>query len=337
MEIKQGRIMKYIIIGTGNISNTYVKVLSELPTSELVGCVSRSGKKLAIASHVPSWTALELVSVDFDAVIVTTPNGMHSAGIEAAAKLGKHVICEKPLGISVPDMERTLELCSKKKITLAIAYQRRTAPDNLSVKQLLEKGSLGEVFAADLSAKFYRDQAYYDSSAYRGGYDIDGGGPFMQQACHNIDIYTWFFGKPLEVVSMLDTFSHQIEVEDHGAALLKYPKMIGTIIASTATRPGFAARLEVHTSKGSFTMVDDVITQWHFDNIPNPTDQQYNYKHDGASSASVSDTSAHKKIIVDFEKAVATGSEPIASGKSAKETSEVILEIYRKNSLKVGS
>ena len=45
---------------------------------------------------------------------------------------------------------------------MAVAYQRRTAPDNQTVKSLLDKGTLGRVFAADLSAKFYRDQNYYD-------------------------------------------------------------------------------------------------------------------------------------------------------------------------------
>jgi len=321
---------KYVLIGSGNISNTYVKALSELPNSELVGCVSRSGKKLSAAPNIPCWPDLKSVSVDFDAVIVTTPNGLHCKGIIAAAELGKHVITEKPLGIDRAEMDKALALSKEKNITLAVAYQRRTAPDNQAVKKLLDQGKLGRVFAAELSAKFYRPQAYYDSADYRGGYAIDGGGPFIQQACHNIDIYTWFFGRPNKVLSMLDTFVHRLETEDHGAALLRHPNgMIGTIVASTATKPGFAARLEVHTDKGSFTMVDDVITEWFFDDIPNPRNSDFQYKHDGATSASVSDTSAHKKIILDFEKAVTTGSEPIANGLSARTTSEVILDIYK--------
>jgi len=321
---------KYVLIGTGNISNTYVKALSELSNSELVGCVSRSGKKLSTAPNIPCWPDLKSVSVHFDSVIVTTPNGLHCKGIIAAAELGKHVITEKPLGINRAEMKKALALCKEKNITLAVAYQRRTAPDNQAVKALLDEGKLGRVFAADLSAKFYRTQAYYDSADYRGGYAIDGGGPFIQQACHNIDIYTWFFGKPDKVVSMLDTFVHQMEAEDHGAALLRHPNgMIGTMVASTATKPGFAARLEVHTDKGSFTMVDDVITEWFFDDVPNPSNNNFHYKHDGATSASVSDTSAHKKIILDFEQAIATGCEPIVNGLNAMATSEVILDIYK--------
>lgn len=322
--------MKYVILGTGNISNTYVKAISELPDSGIVACVSRSGKHLPADPKIPSLPDLESVREDFDAVIVATPNGLHCEGIVSAAEMGKHVLTEKPLGIKMGEMEQAIALCEEKKLTLAVSYQHRTAPDNQAVKTLIEQGALGNIFAVDISAKFYRDQAYYDSAAYRGGYTIDGGGPFMQQACHNIDIYSWFFGLPVQVVSMMNTFTHRIEAEDHGAALLKHSNgMIGTIVASTSTKPGFAARMEVHSDRGSFIMTDDVISAWHFDDLPNPASTDFQYKHDGATSASVSDTSAHKKIILDFEAAVKSGSEPIAGGHSTKSTSELILEIYK--------
>ena len=234
--------MKYTIIGTGNISRTYVNAFAEIEGSEVVACVSRSGKQLSAKPDVPSFPDLESVDLDYDAVIVTTPNGLHCKGVIAGASLGKHVITEKPLGIDRGEMNQAIELCEAKGLTLAVAYQRRTAPDNQAVKKLIEQGALGTIFAADLSAKFYRDQAYYDSAEYRGGYVIDGGGPFIQQACHNIDIYTWFFGLPKTVMGMMDTFTHRMEAEDHGAALLRHPNgMIGTIVASTSTKPGFAA------------------------------------------------------------------------------------------------
>ncbi|MCB0528597.1 MAG: Gfo/Idh/MocA family oxidoreductase [Saprospiraceae bacterium] len=321
--------MKYAIIGTGNISNTYARAIAEMPGSEISACVSRSGNRPKAGPDIPVLPDLDSITTDFDAVIVATPNGLHCEGIIAAAKRGKHVITEKPLGIRVDEMEQAIAACEAANVTLAVAYQRRTAPDNRAVKALIEKGALGNIFAADLAAKFYRDQAYYDSADYRGGLSIDGGGPFMQQAAHNIDIYAWFFGLPEQVVSLMGTFTHKMEAEDHGAALLKYSNgMIGTIIASTSTKPGYAARLEVHSDKGSFTMTDDAITQWHFDGVPNPGNSDFQYQHDGATSAVVSDTGAHQKIIADFERVVEQGGTPIADGHSAKATSTLILEIY---------
>ena len=321
--------MRYVIIGSGNISDTYAQAIPEIG-GEVVGVVSRSGHSPAARPDLPSWRALGDVDAAFDAVCVATPNGLHHEGIIAAARLGKHALTEKPLDISIEAMDAAIQACNKAEVTLAVAYQRRTAPDNRAVKKLIEKGAFGRVFAVDLAAKFYRPQSYYDSGDYRGGWAIDGGGPFMQQACHNLDIYTWLFGKPAQVVSMLDTFTRDIEAEDHGAALMRHEDgMIGTVVASTATKPGFAARMDIHAEKGSCTLTDDVITHWSVDGVENPTDASFEYSHDGATSAVVTDTLAHQEILRDFEKAIETGAEPIASADSARLTTELILMIYQ--------
>ncbi len=324
--------MRYVLIGTGNISSVYVSILEKLDGAQLIGCVSRTGRRLQAAPTLPSYAALADVTEPFDAVIVTTPNAFHHLGVIEAARLGKHVLVEKPLGISSEGMEEAVVACRKAEVTLGVAYQRRTGADNRSIKALLDKKAFGRIYAADLSAKFWRDQAYYDSAEYRGTKSIDGGGVFIQQACHNIDIYAWFFGLPQKVVSFMGTFAHRMEAEDHGAALLRYDNgMIGTIVASTAACPGFPARLEVHCEKGSFTLTDDRITVWEIDGIPNPASLAAEYKHDGARSATVTDTSLHEEIVRDFEAAVRDGRPPLVDGESARLTSEFILEIYGKS------
>ncbi len=321
--------MRYVIIGTGSICNTYLQAIAETG-GEVVGVVSRSGRPPSSAPGLPSFQSLDAVELDFDAVCVATPNGLHHEGIIEAAQLGKHVLTEKPLDVSIGAMDAAIAACRDAGVALAVAFQHRAAPDNHAVKQLLDRDAFGRVFAVDVIAKFYRPQSYYDSGDYRGTFAFDGGGSFMMQACHNLDIYTWFFGKPSQVVSMLDTFAHDVEVEDHGAALMRHDNgMIGTVVSSTATRPGFAGRLEVHTEAGSFTMTDNVITRWQVDGVDNPTDPEFVYTHDGATSASVSDTTAHKIILQDFENAIRTGATPIASAESARLTTELILEIYQ--------
>ena len=324
--------MKYVILGSGNISNTYIRAIAEMRDSKVVGCISRNGRSPNAMPSLQSFGNLSDFKDDFDAVIVATPNGLHASGIIEAANLGKHVLTEKPLGINQATMSKAIEACKLANVKLAVAYQRRTAPDNQTIKALIDNGNLGQIFAADLAAKFYRNQAYYDSATYRGGWAIDGGGPFIQQACHNIDLYVWFFGMPNKVISLLGRFTHHMEAEDHGAVLLKYDRgMIGTFIASTSTKPGFAARLEVHSDLGSFTMLDDAIVEWHFDHIPNPANKSFQYGHDGATSMAVTDVSAHKKILVDFEAAISNDRSPLVDGESAKLTSELILQIYDSN------
>ncbi|WP_319241396.1 Gfo/Idh/MocA family oxidoreductase [uncultured Propionivibrio sp.] len=321
--------MKYVMIGTGNIANTYLAAIGKLPDSQVVACVSRSGRRPTSAPDLPCAASLAEISVPFDAVIIGTPNGLHHQAAIEAARLGKHVLTEKPLDIHRATMDAMIDACRRAGVTLAVAYQRRTNPDNITLKRLFAQGAFGRVFAADLSCKFWRDQAYFDSGAYRGSWEGDGGGAFMQQACHNIDTYLWFFGMPAEVTSHVATFVHPIEVEDHGAALLKYENgMIGTIIASTAARPGLPARLEVHCEKGSFVTLDDRISYWAIDGIDNPASAAVPANGNNANSATITDTARHEDILRDFEAAVRDKRPPLIDAESARQTTELILRIY---------
>ncbi|MCB0730051.1 MAG: hypothetical protein KDC88_03360 [Ignavibacteriae bacterium] len=143
-------------------------------------------------------------------------------------------------------------------------------------------------------------------------------------------MYYWFFGKPKKIVSALDTFVHDIEVEDHGAAVCVHEnRLISTITASTATKPGFPAKLEIYTDKGFLIMENDGITHWEIDGIKNPSQQKNENSHTGSASASVEDTTNHEYVIKDFISAVKENREPLINGEEAKIATEIILEIYK--------
>lgn len=323
--------MRFIIVGTGNISRTYYMAAGRVSGVEVAGFVSRRGQRPAYLPadlDVEVATSIGEFSGDFEAVILATPNGLHHRGAIEAAEAGKHVLTEKTLDVSREAMDAMIEACRRHGVRLGVTYQRRMSPDNQAVKKLLEERKLGRIYAADLRAKFYRDQAYYDSGAYRGTYAIDGGGPFMQQAPHNMDIYCWFFGLPAEVRAFADTFDHDIEVEDHGAAVLRHDDgMIGTIVASTVARPGFPPRLEIHAEAGSIVLENDVITTWAIDSVENPSTPPAGAIHTG-STVAVTDTAGHEAIIADFVEAVREGREPAVPGESARMATELALRIY---------
>lgn len=324
---------KFVIIGTGNISNTYYKAVGSIEGAEIVAAVSRNGR-------MPAWAPpgfevapdLKSINADYDAVIIATPNAMHHVWAVAAAGLGKHVLTEKPLDITIPAMDMMIEACKLAGVKLAVTYQRRLSPDNMIVKELLEQGAFGRVFAVDLSVKYYRDQAYYDSAPYRGKKELDGGGPFIQQASHCIDLYAWFFGKPAKTVSMLSTFIHRMDGEDHGVAILQHSDgMIGSIIASTAAYPGFPPEMAIHAEKGSLILKNDIITVWEMKGMDNPGIFAEMETHSGASSAAVNNTCGHEAIIADFIESVRLNSKPAVSGEDARLATEIILDIYKNN------
>ncbi len=320
---------RFVVIGTGNISNAYAKAIKNIPGAEIVGAVSRQ-------KHHPTWDVPEVeaslsgIRSDFDAVIICTPNGLHHESAIEAAHMGKHILCEKPIDISIASADAMIDACRKAGVKLGVAYQRRMSPDIAEVKKLIDAGTFGRVFAAELTVNNYRDDAYYNSSKYRGTRSIDGGGPFMQQASHYMDIYAWYFGKPVKVASMHDTFIHDIEVEDHGAALLRHENgMIGVVVASTAAKPGFDARLEIHGESGTVVLENDVIVKWAVDGVENPSRPREIKIMSGASSHTVADTALHEAIVRDFISAVREDREPAVTGQSARLATEVILMIYK--------
>lgn len=322
--------MRFIIIGSGNIAHTYVSAI-EKTGNEVVGIVSRKRIKPALLSHLPFFESLEAVNLDFDAVVICTPNGTHHVYAIEAARLGKHVLCEKPLEISLASADAMINDCREHTVKLGVAYQRRFSSDNPLVKNLIDKGKLGRIFSVNLSVLNYRDDSYYESAPYRGTRSMDGGGPFIQQASHYIDLYYWFFGKPEYIQAFLGTFIHDIEVEDHGAVICRHNSgLISTISASTATKPGFPGKLEIYSEKGYLIIENDVITQWEIDGVENPVkNRKYENQHTGSSSAVVNETTNHERIINDFTEAILNNREPFINGEEARHATEIILEIYK--------
>lgn len=320
--------MRYVIVGSGNIAKTWALALQRTG-GLLAACVSRSGNRPQNARpDLPVYSSLTAVDVAYDAVIVTTPNGLHRAVAVEAAALGKSVLTEKPLDITRPAMDAMIEAHARAGTLLAVSFQRRTRPANLALKKLFADGAFGRVVGADLSCRFWRNQAYYDGDPWRGSWDIDGGGPLMQQAIHNLDLYLWFFGNPAEVLGRTGTFLHDIEVEDHGGAVFRHENgLIGTVVASTCARPGYPARLEVTTEKGCFTTLDDRIAVWDVEGVPRPVPEAESAPA-SANAAAVSDTSGHEAILKDFEEAWASGRTPLVPGTEAWLATDLVLRIY---------
>jgi UDP-N-acetyl-2-amino-2-deoxyglucuronate dehydrogenase len=329
--------VRFVLVGTGNIAGTYVNATANVAGAEIVGVVSRdAGRAAAYAAENSlgaSGTALDTIETDYEAVMLATPNGLHCRDTLAAAALGKHVLTEKPLDVTIAKMDEMIAACRKADIRLGVALQRRMSPANIAMKKLLDSGALGKLYAADLSVKFLRGQDYYDSGPWRGTMEIDGGGPFMQQASHNVDTITWFFGLPARVQAATGLLAHTgIEVEDHGAAILTWAGgMIGTIVASTVTKPGYPVRLEIHAERGSVLTVNDEIVSWDVEGVEQPEAAVTETIHSGAGAggAAVTDTSGHEAIIEDFCSAVHEGRDPMVNGEEARRTGLLIDTIYR--------
>jgi len=325
----------FVLAGTGNMAKTYINAVRNIPDAAITGIISRSkenAKKKAAELHIADYADdLKKISAEYQAVLVATPNGLHHVTAVQAAGLGKHILTEKPIDITIKNIDKMLNAAAANKVKIGVAYQYRMKPDSISLKRIFSEKKCGKIYGINLLLNFYRGQEYYESALWRGTKRIDGGGPFLQQGSHNIDLLYWYFGMPEKVFAKTGTFGHRnIEVEDHGSAILEFPdKSIAALTASTLAKPGFHCRMEIFTEKGTIITENDCITFWGIDGLPNPAAPAHTGLHSAAASVAVNDTSGHEAIIKDFIHAIREDREPAVNGPDAKKSIEVILAIYR--------
>jgi UDP-N-acetyl-2-amino-2-deoxyglucuronate dehydrogenase len=252
------------IVGAGVISSTHARAIACLPGAQLVAVtdVEPDRAKSLAAAHdctaEPDLDAL-LARADVEVVCVCVPSGLHAdVGIRAAAA-GKHLVIEKPLDVSLEAADRLIEAADQAGVVLTVISQHRFDRGLLELRRLLDDGALGRLVLGEASTKWYRSQAYYDSSAWRGTWALDGGS-LMNQGIHYADLLLWSMGPVAEVTALFSTQTHQMEAEDAALAVLRFESgALGTIVTSTAVFPGFAQRLEISGTDGTVVIEDGEI------------------------------------------------------------------------------
>ena len=110
-----------------------------------------------------------------DIVAIATPSGAHLEPCVQAAKAGKHIICEKPLEVTLERVDRMIRACDENRVMLAGIFPRRFNEATAAFRKAVDTGRLGKIILADAYIKWYRTQEYYDSGDWRGTWLLDGG------------------------------------------------------------------------------------------------------------------------------------------------------------------
>jgi len=180
-------------------------------------------------------TMLERVSCD--AVAICTPSGLHPQHGILAARAGKHVICEKPMAISLTGADELVRACDDAGVHLFVIKQNRLNPAVQLLKRALDKGRFGRVYLANTTVRWSRPQEYYDQAPWRGTWEFDGGA-MMNQASHYVDLIQWLVGPVESVMAKTATLARRIETEDTGIAILRFRSgALGVIEVTMLTYP----------------------------------------------------------------------------------------------------
>lgn len=322
------------IIGAGMIANIHVAALRATPGAAITGVWSRNPEATAAfaAKHgLRAFKSYSEVLADpaTAAVSLCLPPGTHvDYGLEAAAA-GKHLIVEKPLDIDLAKAQQLVDTYRAKKLTLAVILQNRFTPAARRVKAALDAGLLGPLLLGDAYVKWYRTPEYYAASAWRGTWGIEGGGALINQAIHTVDLLQWFMGGVKSVAGMIRTSIHNIETEDLGVAVVEYRSgALGVIEGSTCVSPGYKERIEIHGTKGSFTLEGGLVKEWKVDGCKEGDYidvQQVVY---GDTKSPAISTVNHEAQMADIIGAIAGGRDPLVTGEEGIKSLAIVLGIY---------
>jgi UDP-N-acetyl-2-amino-2-deoxyglucuronate dehydrogenase len=331
----------FAIIGTGMIANFHARALADCHEAKLIGCSSRNSgkaKEFSEKHRCAAFPSLEeaLAHPEVHAVTICTPSGAHLEPALAAAKAGKHVIVEKPLEVTVERCDQIISACRTANVTLGVTFQSRFHRSAQLMKQAVDQGRFGKLTLGDAYVKWFRTQEYYDSGAWRGTWQLDGGGALMNQAIHSIDLLLWLMGPVVEVTAATGTLAHErIEVEDVAVATVKFANgALGVIEASTAAFPGCLKRVEISGTEGTAVLEEEDIKMWQFKAMTQADEtlrkemENRTKTGGGAGDPAAIGHHGHTAVFKDFVAAVRSGRPPMIEGAEGRRSVELILAIY---------
>ena len=276
------------IIGLGNMGVGHADniVSGKIHRCEITAVCDPAAEKAARYPKAKSFTRSdELVRSGLvDAVVITTPHFDHTDIGIAALQDGLHVLVEKPISVHKADCERLIAAWKNPKLVFAVMFQQRTDPCYRKIRELIQKGELGQIRRINwIITNWFRTEAYYKLGSWRATWAGEGGGVLLNQCPHNLDLFQWFFGMPKRVRGFCTLGRyHDIEVEDDVTAYFEYADgATGVFITSTGEAPG-TNRLEIAAENGRLVFEDDRLSFLRNDNADDRIQQK---RHQGVRHA----------------------------------------------------
>lgn len=268
--------IKFAVVGAGHIGKRHAEMISRDEEGELVAMVDIRSAEDCEATHfnVPFFDSIEALlasGIEFDVVNICTPNGLHAAQSIAALNAKKHVVCEKPMGLTKDNCEQIIFKSLQMSKHVFCVMQNRYSPPSEWIKSVVNEGLLGEIFMVQLNCYWNRDDRYYKKGGWKGTQELDGGTLFTQFS-HFIDIMYWLFGDIDNIQGKFADFTHKdsTDFEDSGFVSFDFINGgMGSINYSTAVvDQNLESSMTIIGSKGSVKIGGQYMNEVEVCNIP---------------------------------------------------------------------
>ena len=332
----------FAVVGLGVIGRIHVRAVVESVGAHLAAVVDKDlerAREVGKEYGVPGFGSVEdLVDSGLvQAATIGVPSGTHAQVGVSLAEAGIHLLCEKPIDVSLEAADRLIGVCEATSVKLACVSQSRFETDVSAAREAVQSGRLGRMVLAQADTKWYRSQEYYDVGGWRGTFAQDGGGAFINQSIHAVDVLQWVMGPVERVCGFTANIWHKIESEDTGVAIVQFQSgALGVLQGATSLGKAQPKRLEFHGDAGTIILENDEAIVWDINDgsaAPGSVGQRAVRKVAGKDARDVSHI-GHKKHIEDLAAAIRDGRSPSITGRDARVPLELILAIYE--SAKVG-
>jgi UDP-N-acetyl-2-amino-2-deoxyglucuronate dehydrogenase len=225
--------MQVGIVGAGGIFQAHAEAYSALGVqiSAVVDVDRAKAERAATQFRIPlvatDWREL-MDRQDITIIDVCTPPRFHKPVVLAALHAGKHVVCEKPLAISLFDCDEITRVAEASAGKFTTVHQLRYHPGYMRLKRLIDGGYLGRVCFAR-QVHYSPPPRHLIDNGLWGDWELTGGGVVMTKAVHHLDLLLWLFGSARRVQATLGTYLYPIQSEDHAAITIEFEQ--GTLVS----------------------------------------------------------------------------------------------------------
>lgn len=269
--------IKFAVIGAGHIGKRHAAMIQRNEESELIAMVDILDKEELNAEDydVPFFKSVDELlksGLDYDIACICSPNGLHAEQSIQLLEANKHVVCEKPMGLSKDNCEKVIFKALQMSKHVFCVMQNRYSPPSEWIKSVIDKKLLGDIFMVQLNCYWNRDDRYYKKGGWKGTADLDGGTLFTQFS-HFIDIMYWLFGDIKNIQGKFNDFTHKdsTDFEDSGFVSFDFVQGgMGSINYSTAVaNQNLESSITVIGEKGSIKIGGQYMNEVEVCNVEN--------------------------------------------------------------------
>ncbi|MGE5553666.1 MAG: Gfo/Idh/MocA family protein [Betaproteobacteria bacterium] len=330
-------MVSFGLIGCGRVARYHAEALTRIPGVKLravCDLVPERAEEFARRWGGEPYTDYRFLldRNDIDVVSIATPSGDHPRiGVDAALA-GKHVVVEKPIGLTLAEIDALIRTCREQGVKLCVVHQNRFNPAVRKLHEALSAGRFGRLSHAAVAVRWNRGNDYYEQARWRGTWAQDGG-VLMNQSVHALDIFRWMMGEPAEVFAFAATQLHAIAAEDVAVASVRFlSQALGVVEASNNVFPAnWEETIALFGERGSAALGGvalNRIERWEF------ADSERRALELEADIASQPDPasvygSGHGALLAAMAEAIRTDGPPPVSGEEGRAAVELILSVYR--------